>query len=108
MSKEFIAFEPENSEINYCRNPVAGVNEVGELLQACRERLPKLDHPVLIISADRDQVINPQSGREIYEHLGTRNKTLVTIASEQHNVLYGPVASKIYHAISAFIRECNK
>lgn len=106
MSKEFVAFEPENSEINYRRNPVAGVNEVGELLQACKERLPKLNHPVLIIYADRDQVVNPQSGQEIYDHLGTRNKTLVTIASEKHNVLYGPGTSKIYHAISAFIREC--
>jgi len=107
MSKEFVEFEPENSDINYRRNPVAGVNEVGELLQACKERLPKLDHPVLIISVDRDPVINPQSGQEVYDHLGTRNKTLVTIASEQHNVFYGPATDKIYHAISAFIKECD-
>ena len=108
MSEEFVIFEPENSTINYHRNPVAGVNEVGELLQACQLRLPMLEHPVLIISADRDQVINPQSGQKVYNHLGTRNKTLVTIASEQHNVLYGPSTEKIYQAISAFIKEHNK
>lgn len=105
MSEEFVEFEPENPEINFHRNPVAGVNEVGKLLEACKERLPHLRHPILTISADRDQVIGHQSGREVYDLLGSRHKEMVTISSERHNIIYGPDAGRVRELIAAFIRD---
>ncbi len=102
-NNQFVDFEPENRAINYIRNPVAGVNEVGKLLEKCREQLPRIHHPALIISTDRDQVIGSESGQEVFGRLGSREKELVTLSTEKHNIIYGVGSERAQNSIVSFL-----
>jgi esterase/lipase/1-acyl-sn-glycerol-3-phosphate acyltransferase len=102
-SDEFVEFEPENRAINYYRNPVAGVNEVGKLLETCREQLSNLHHPALVMSADRDQVIGSHGGQEVYDRLGSREKEIITVSSEKHNIIYGIDSERAQNIIVSFL-----
>ena len=62
FKNEFVEFEPEMADINYYRNPISGVNEVDGLLEKTRDGLEKLSQPILIVTADRDQVVSSRAG----------------------------------------------
>lgn len=107
-NQEYMTFEPENDEINYHRNPVAGVNQAGELLKLVRDRLELIDQPVLIIGADDDQVIGAESARRVYEAIGSKNKELLQFPIDRHNIVYGShtgVEPRVREAIGAFIKS---
>ena len=103
---QFVDFEPENSEINYHRNPVAGVHQVGELLELTRSRLKHLKHPTLIVSADDDQVIGSRSSTRVYEEIGSDRKELLMVSSARHNVITGEhstVEPRVREAVCSFV-----
>jgi len=104
--QEFVEFTPENPEINYTRNPVAGVNQVGALLELTRSRLKHLHHPVLVVSVDHDQVIGPESSVQVYENIGSENKELMRFSSKRHNIITGDqsgLEARVREAICSFV-----
>ncbi len=104
--QEFVEFTPENPEINYRRNPVAGVDQVGGLLDLTRSRLKQISHPVLIVSADQDQVIGGGSSIQVYEAIGSENKELMRFSSERHNIITGNLSgteARVRQAICSFV-----
>lgn len=105
-NQEFIEFESENSWINYNRNPVAGVNQIGELLKLVRDRLKLVNQPALIIGADDDQVIGSESATRAYEQIGSKQKELLKFAVSRHNIIYGNhigVEKRVREAIGSFL-----
>lgn len=105
-NQEFVEFEPENGDINYHRNPVAGVHQVGELLEKARDRLTHLIHPVLIVSADDDQVIGSRSSTRVYEAIASENKELLRFSSTRHNIITGDrstIEPRVRQAINSFV-----
>ena len=105
---EFVEFKPEFKEINYSRNPVAGVIEVGKLLDACKAKLAKQCHRTLIVSSDRDQVVGERCGQELFSRLGSEDKEHLTISGGRHNLIYGPEGARVRMMISAFLRDSLK
>ncbi len=107
-NQDFVDFVPENADINYHRNPVAGIHRVGELLELSRDRLEHLNHPVFIVSADQDQVIGSQSSTRVYEKIGSQNKELLRVSSSRHNVITGDqsnIEERVRQAICSFIKS---
>jgi esterase/lipase/1-acyl-sn-glycerol-3-phosphate acyltransferase len=105
-TQEFVDFEPENAAINYHRNPVAGVDQIGGLLEKTRDRLAHVTSPTLIISADQDQVIGSRSSLKVYEAIASEKKELLRISSTRHNVVTGDltgVESRVREAVSSFL-----
>jgi esterase/lipase/1-acyl-sn-glycerol-3-phosphate acyltransferase len=105
-TQEFVEFEPENAAINYHRNPVAGVDQVGNLLEQTRDRLSHLTIPTLIINADQDQVIGTRSSLRVYEAIASEKKELLRISSTRHNIINGNltgVESRVREAIASFL-----
>jgi len=103
---EFVNFEPDIKEVNYQKNPVAGVIEVGKLLTVCKERLSEQHHRTLVVSADQDQVVGDSCGRELFSQLGSHDKEHLVISSQRHNIIYGPEGKRVRAIISAFIKDC--
>lgn len=106
MSEEFVEFEPEIKEVNYSRNPVAGVIEVGKLLDECKAQLANQHHRTLVISADQDQVVGGSCSQELFSELGSKEKEHLIISSPRHNIIYGPEGNRARAVISSFIRDC--
>ncbi|NNK56002.1 MAG: alpha/beta fold hydrolase [Desulfobulbaceae bacterium] len=105
-TQEFVEFEPENAAINYHHNPVAGVDQVGDLLEKTRDRFAHLSSPTLIISADQDQVIGSRSSLRVYEAIASEKKELLRITSTRHNIITGDltgVEPRVRDAIASFL-----
>ena len=102
----YVDFKPENSDINYHRNPISGVGQVSELLERARARLKHLVHPALVVSAEDDQVIGSRSSLRVYEAIGSKKKELLRISSSRHNILSGEatgVESRVREAICSYL-----
>ena len=102
---EFIANDPENPHINYLRNPVSGVNELEKLMNLVEERLKYIKDPTLVIQGSEDPVVNPVSGREILEKLGTPKKELIRIDAKHHGILRGKEAQQVNAKVLEFLRN---
>ena len=102
---EFIDNDPENPHINYFRNPVSGVSELEKLMKRVEERLGYVKEPVLIIQGSDDPIVNPESGREIFEKLGTEKKQLVQVYAKHHGILRGKEADEVMTMVLKFLKN---
>jgi esterase/lipase len=102
---EFVTNNPENPHINYFRNPVSGVNELGKLMKEVEDRLKYISDPVLIIQGSDDPVVNPISGIEIFGKLGTEKKQLVRIFARHHGILRGKEAAQVESKTLEFLKQ---
>ncbi len=105
-SDEFVEFEPEVPEVNYFLNPIAGVYEVGKLLEQMSSRLEQVKHRALLLSSTDDQVIGSKNNGKIFEQLGSERKEHYTVKSTRHNIIYGPGSERIHEIIASFVSSC--
>jgi esterase/lipase/1-acyl-sn-glycerol-3-phosphate acyltransferase len=101
---QYLNNNPENPQINYLRNPVHGVYELGKLMKLVMERLGSIAEPVLVIQGSDDPVVNPVSGREIFEKLGSKEKKLIPIKADHHGILRGKEADVVKESVLTFLK----
>lgn len=102
---EFVTNRPENPHINYFRNPIQGVYELEKLMKQVEEKLPELMIPSLVIQGSEDPVVNPVSGMEIFDKIGTKEKELYRIYSERHGIIRGDESEKVFQKVEHFLNE---
>ena len=83
----FIKNSPENPHINYHRNPVNGVRELGFLMASLERKLPRIKVPALVVQADGDPIVDPKGSRKVFERLGSKDKEyrLVNFRPPRHS-----------------------
>lgn len=101
---EFVTNDPENKNINYSRNPVAGVKELGETMDAMKEALPAICVPTYIVQGSRDPVVDPTSGKLIFDQVGTKAKELVYLERDRHGIINGDGSDRVFERIDSFLR----
>jgi esterase/lipase len=101
---EYVVNEPENRHINYERNPLKGINELVKVMNITEESLPDVKIPTLIIQASKDPIVNPESGRQIFDKVASPHKELVMVERSRHGVVNGDgrddVFSHVHHFLS--------
>jgi esterase/lipase len=102
---EFVTNTPENQHINYFRNPVSGVYELEKLMKLVDERLSCVADSALIIQGSNDPVVNPVSGFEIFERLGTEHKQLFYVNAAHHGILRGKEADQVNARVLEFLND---
>ncbi|MFH0976976.1 MAG: alpha/beta fold hydrolase [Spirochaetota bacterium] len=102
---EFVENEPQNPHINYFKNPVNGIWELEKLMKMVEKNLANLQIPALVIQSNNDPVVNPESGREIFNKIGSEDKEYVTINSDNHVIIMGDDTNKVNPAIEGFLKE---
>lgn len=70
--------------------PLAGIQQINHLLRLIRPLLPEVACPVLALSADGDQTIDPQSAQQLYDELGSPAKQLQRYGPDAPHVLCTP------------------
>jgi esterase/lipase/1-acyl-sn-glycerol-3-phosphate acyltransferase len=100
---EYVSNRPENPHINYFRNPISGVNELGKLMSVVEENLERVKIPALIIQGSNDPVVNPVSGLEIFEKLGTTDKEMHRIYSNRHGIVRGDESERVTERMLDFL-----
>jgi len=103
--KEFINNRPENPEINYFRNPISGIRELGRLMDNTKDKLQHIKAPVLVIQASDDPVVNPAGSRDVFKLIGADKKEYTVFNFKRHGILRGKGASKVYKRILSFVDD---
>ena len=107
VKMEFVDNAPENPDINYVRNPVSGSNELEKLMRQVEDQLKNVKGPALIIQGSDDPVVNPVSGLEIFEKLGTKDKQLLRVYAKHHGILRGEGADKLNSMVLMFLEKVS-
>lgn len=100
---EFIDSIPENPHINYARNYLNGVEELGKLMDKVEDNLDKVSGDLLIIQADNDPIVNPSSSEIIFKKINC-NKDLQYVSSDKHVIINNPkFQEKTFELIEDFL-----
>jgi esterase/lipase/1-acyl-sn-glycerol-3-phosphate acyltransferase len=102
---DFVPNYPDNPEINYRRNPVRGVAELGKLMKIVEQSLPDIKIPSLVLQGTDDPVVNPKSADIIFEKISSTEKELVKIPSERHGILSGETLDEVVENIIPFLKK---
>ncbi|MBN2701748.1 MAG: alpha/beta fold hydrolase [Methylohalobius sp. ZOD2] len=86
--KAFVANRSEFPEINYRHIPIPALHELRQVISETESRLADVKCPVLLLQGDADPVVDPDSAEWILEHLGSRHKILIPVATALHNMIF--------------------
>lgn len=103
QAQQFFDFSHGNSHVNYQKNPVATIKEVGEYLESIEKKYAAISQPALIIQADKNTVVDPQGTLRLYDSIGSSDKEFCLVSDDQHIVVNGARAERIYKKIGDFI-----
>lgn len=102
--KPFIVNTPEHPEINYCHTPVRALYELRRLIHSLETQLSEVATAVLLLYADHDPVVSPQSTKIVFEKLAAAHKYLHAIKADRHNILMENIGDT-WAVIDAFLRQ---
>lgn len=101
--REFVENDPENEHINYRRNPIIGVRELGEAMKAMETELANVLVPALVVQSHQDPVVDPVSGPTIFDKLGTEHKELTVFNRTNHGIINGEGAEEVFDRVLRFL-----
>jgi esterase/lipase len=84
----FTPNEPENPEINYQHIPVRALYQLQQFIDHLTEDKLTINADVHIYQGDRDPVVDPSSMQTLDQLIIAENKTLVTLDSDIHGVIF--------------------
>lgn len=102
--KPFIENTPEHPTVNYRHIPVKSLYELRCLVDDVEQQLSKVIVPVLMVYADDDPVVHPDSAQIIMSKLGSKHKECVAIHSNRHGVLMENIGNT-WHIIHDFLKR---
>jgi pimeloyl-ACP methyl ester carboxylesterase len=73
--------------------------------QECLKRIQKIFVPTLIIHGEQDWLVPLENAKDIYQHLGTKEKELVIIPSATHNDIMLVGFKEYFDSLQHFIEK---
>ena len=86
------------------------VRDIGleKIDQECLERIRKIFLPTLIVHGEQDSLVPLENAREIYQHLGAKEKRLLVIPSATHNDIMWVGFKDYFKAIQEFVERSGR
>lgn len=107
LRRDFVANDPDNPHINYFRCPVRSIVQVKKMMNKVSGALSTLSMPALIIQADHDPKVEPQSGRRIYDRIASSDKKYREIAFHLHGIVRGEVSREVFTDVASFLKSLS-
>lgn len=93
----------------YHWTPMRPVESMLQFLPTLRAELPQVNAPALIMTSLHDHVVPARDGREIYRHIGSKEKHLVTFHHSYHVIMKDYDREEVFSKTAAFIlRHASK
>ncbi|MFZ5563352.1 MAG: alpha/beta fold hydrolase [Thermodesulfobacteriota bacterium] len=103
--RDFVDNHPENPHINYLRNPLAAVVEMGKLMDLTASRLTRIEIPALILQSQTDPVVSSKGAMSIFARIPARAKECLLINIPRHGIINGDGTDRVYRAVTDFIGQ---
>ncbi len=100
---EYIENAPENKHINYTSNPISGVAELKAAMAAMETELANISAPTLVVMGSDDPTVHPDSGKAVFDRIGTPLKELSIVCRDRHGIINGPGAEDIFERVGRFL-----
>ena len=104
---EYVDDTPEYPAFNYSRNYLKGVEQLEKLMHQCHEILPQISVPSLVIQAMQDPVVDPTSGKLIYDKIQSSNKMLFEPNFSNHVIINGERKEEVFAMIKEFLHKLS-
>lgn len=101
--KGYIEDEPSYPDASYAVNHYSCMVELSELMKKCKDDLHLVEVDTLIIQSENDPVVNPKSGKIVYDCIASKTKRLEIIPSSEHVITRGKETLKIQGIVSGFM-----
>jgi len=101
---EYVDNVPENPEINYTKNCIKGIRELGLLMDRCRNLLDRVYVPTLVIQEKNDPIVDPRSASIILDNISSKEKEFHTIEYNRHGILRKEGCEEVFLKIKEFIK----
>ncbi len=102
---DFLDFPGGSFQGNYARNPVSGIKEVGDFLEAIEQQYKTISKPALILQADKNPVVDPKGSQQLFAAIGSVSKEYCLLSDDRHILVKGEGAGKVFAKIATFIDE---
>ncbi|MGY6275539.1 alpha/beta fold hydrolase [Methylomonas sp. MgM2] len=102
--KPFVDNIPEHPDINYRNTPIRALYELRRLIQHTEALLSDIETPTLLLYADQDPVVLPESSEIFFNKLGAKHKYLQAITADRHGILTENLGNT-WAAIDEFLRR---
>jgi hypothetical protein len=90
--------------ITHLGMPAHGI-DLEKIDQGCLERIKQIFLPTLIIHGEQDMLVPIENAKDLYDHLGTREKELLVIPSATHNDIMLVGFKDYFKALQRFIER---
>lgn len=103
FARKFLKNDADNPHINYLLCPVSSFAQVKALMRRVRRSLPDIAIPALVIQANQDPKVAPESGPGIFQRLGTDKKHFAWIEFNRHGIVRGRIALDVFREVESFL-----
>jgi esterase/lipase len=101
----YLHFSGDDGVGNYSRNPVSGIQEVGEFLEELRGRYEKIRVPALILQSEANAVVDAKGSQRLFAQIGSTDKEFCLLAGARHIMVADEDAEHIHARIATFLRR---
>lgn len=92
----------------YQRRPLKGIAQLNKLKNTVKKNLRRITTPTLVVAAKGDQTVDPDSAKELYERLASKDKNLFYYGNDVPHVLTtteNPRQKDVFQRTSAFLEN---
>lgn len=87
--------------------PTRSIQELAAAIDEMHRALPEIKVPALLIQSRLDRVIAPDSLENIYNHIGSQDKTRLWVENSGHVITEEPDREQVFAAASNFIQRVS-
>lgn len=91
--------------IDYPAYPTKGIIQLDALLSEFRAALSGVKVPVLLIHSHTDQGVLPENMNNIYDALGSNEKSMLWLDDSGHVITREPERDVVFRAVAEFIEQ---
>ena len=93
---------------HYPKFPMESAIEFAKLMKNLRKNLSSIEHPLLLIYSKNDPTIPSKQIKNIYQIVGSRDKTIVCVNKGKHSILVDAGRYQALEAIEQWLKERKK
>ncbi len=87
--------------------PTETLKELSEALDTIKDQVDEVFDPILVIQAENDNMIDPQSANYIYEHVDSDKKISNGIVSQEHVITIDKEKEQVFDDIYQFLESLD-